>query len=79
MQVIYNFLVDAAEMCKESLIPLFVFFTLVYLCGYIRQKLIFAKKMNKFYDSYIEALAVVLQEAEKKQNEKITKIKPVKN
>ena len=80
IQAIHDFLISLAEISKDTFIPIFIFFTLVYLCGYVRQKLIFAKKMNKFYDAYVTVfIEEFKKEMEKEQNEKITKIKPVKN
>ena len=74
MDKIYDFLVNSAELCRDAFIPLLITFTLVYLCGYIRQRLILLKKLNKYYDAFVEVMAKYYDEVKKVNESKITDI-----
>lgn len=74
MDKIYTFLTNSSELCKDAFIPILVTFTLIYLCGYIKQRAILYKKLNKYYDSFIQVMAKYYEEIEKVKDSKITDI-----
>ena len=73
IDAIIKYINQINEFCK-LLAPMFIFAGIVYLCGYIRQKLILVKRLNKSLDQVgAELQKSVIEVYKKRMKEEINK------
>lgn len=71
IDAVIKYITQINEFCK-LLAPMFIFAGIVYLCGYIRQRLILVKRLNKSLDQVGEELQkAVIEVYKKKMKEEI--------
>lgn len=66
IDAVIKYITQIDEFCK-LLAPMFIFAGIVYLCGYIRQKLILVKRLNKSLDEVGAELQKAIIEVYKKR------------